>query len=44
MGGACNPNGGEEEPVISVGNPERKRLLGRPRLMWRIILRRILER
>jgi hypothetical protein len=32
---ACSTNGGEEEAYsILVGNPERKRPLGRPRRRW----------
>jgi hypothetical protein len=32
MGRECSTNGKEEE--ISVGNPEGKRTLGRPRRRW----------
>ena len=41
VGGACRTYGGEERFIYSlVGRPERKRLLGRPRLIYgRIILK-----
>jgi hypothetical protein len=35
MGGTYSINGGEKERIrLSVGKPERKRLLGKPRCWW----------
>jgi hypothetical protein len=39
MGGACSADREERDVYrVLVGKPERKRLLGRPRRKWEIIL------
>jgi hypothetical protein len=45
MGGIYSTNGEKRKAYrLLVGKPERKRLLGRPKRKWWIILRGILEK